>query len=383
MVHLAGDMTGSAPREPALRALRAKHPDLADKLPPLGEALQSGAGVSYTQWEAWLALYHGKLLVIAKAADSAERGPKYKPTDASRAAQAAHLERLKAMGRYPGCTFTSPDNLAKSILSSAILDLLVENIIVQRSGSGADTDIQSGRPYLRLTQYVRRTKLAARDNSEAALLSAYRADVVPLIGRDREMSDLRHWLDDPAAISVRVLVGAGGRGKTRLALELARAASKDGWLAGFASAEELDRFRRQNGIEQWRWDKPVLVIVDYAASRAEQLREWLSELVDASLENRPKLRLLLLERQANRAIGWLASIVGLGDNDNSRAAIALLDPPEPVELSAARRTRVPARGLRDLAQEIERRARCAARLAPTLNSIACWLTANGRAIRSI
>ena len=120
------------------------------------------------------------------------------------------------MGRYPGCTFTSPDNLAKSILSSAILDLLVENVIVQRSGSGANTDIQAGRPYLRLTQYVRRTKLAARDNSEAALLSAYRADVVPLIGRDRQMSDLRHWLDILRPISVRVLVGAGGRGKTRL-----------------------------------------------------------------------------------------------------------------------------------------------------------------------
>ena len=140
-----------------------------------------------------------KLLVIAKAADSAERGPKYMPTDASRAAQAAHLERLKGVGRYPGCTFTSPDNLAKSVLSSAILDLLVENVIVQRSGSGADTDIQSGRPYLRLTQYVRRTKLAVRDSSETALLSAYRADVVPLIGRDQEMNDLRRWLDDRSA----------------------------------------------------------------------------------------------------------------------------------------------------------------------------------------
>jgi hypothetical protein len=46
VVHLAGDMTGSAPGEPALRALRAKYPDLADKLPPLGEALQSGTEVS-------------------------------------------------------------------------------------------------------------------------------------------------------------------------------------------------------------------------------------------------------------------------------------------------------------------------------------------------
>ena len=178
-----------------------------------------------------------------------------------------------------------------------------DNIIVQASGSGVNVTVQSGRPYLRLTQYERRTKLAARDVSETALLSPYRADVVPLIGRDREIGDLRRWLDEEVPISIRVLIGAGGRGKTRLALELARAASKGGWLAGFASADELDRFRHQAGIEQWRWDKPVLVIVDYAASRVEQLRAWLRELVDASLEDCPKLRLLLLERQANRAFG--------------------------------------------------------------------------------
>jgi hypothetical protein len=101
VVHLAGDMTGSAPGEPAPRALRTKYPDLADKLPPLAEALQSGAGVSYTQWEAWLALYHGKPLFIAKAAETAERGPNHMPTDASRAAQAAHLERSKRWTAIP------------------------------------------------------------------------------------------------------------------------------------------------------------------------------------------------------------------------------------------------------------------------------------------
>ena len=130
VVHLAGDMTGSVPGEPTLSALRAKHPDFADRLPLLGEALQSGAGVSYTQWEAWLALYHGKLLFIAKAADSAERGPKYLADDASRAAQAAHLQRLKAMDRRPGCVFVSPDNLAKYVLSSPILDLLAKAEVV-------------------------------------------------------------------------------------------------------------------------------------------------------------------------------------------------------------------------------------------------------------
>ena len=76
VVHLVGDMTGSTPLKRDVDALLAEHSDLFAKLPPLGEAVRDGVGVSYTQWEAWLALYHRKLLVIAKAADKAERnGP--------------------------------------------------------------------------------------------------------------------------------------------------------------------------------------------------------------------------------------------------------------------------------------------------------------------
>ena len=126
VVHLIGNMTGSAPGELALRALRTKYPDLADKLPPLGEALRNGISVSYTQWEAWLALYQDKRLFIAEARDSAKRGPKYAPTDCSCAAQADHLARLKKADRYPGCTFTSPTDPAKHIAYTAILDLLVK-----------------------------------------------------------------------------------------------------------------------------------------------------------------------------------------------------------------------------------------------------------------
>jgi hypothetical protein len=46
------------------------------------------------------------------------------------------------------------------------------------------------------------------------------------------------------------------------------------------------------------------------------------------------LRLLLLVRQAQREIGWLATVLGLGQDDRSRAARSSLDPPEPVELAA-------------------------------------------------
>ena len=68
VVHLVGDMCGAAADERQQQALLAKHPGLPAKLPPLGEALKNGACLPYTQWEAWLALYHGKPLMIAKAA---------------------------------------------------------------------------------------------------------------------------------------------------------------------------------------------------------------------------------------------------------------------------------------------------------------------------
>ena len=70
-----------------------------------------------------------------------------------------------------------------------------DSIIVHSMGSGINVVIQSETPYLRLTQFEPRTKLASREQSDAALLSPYRSDVVPLVGREREMAELRCWLE--------------------------------------------------------------------------------------------------------------------------------------------------------------------------------------------
>jgi predicted ATPase len=48
-----------------------------------------------------------------------------------------------------------------------------------------------------------------------------------LLGRDADVQTLRHWLADPAARLI-TLIGPGGVGKTRLALELARAIAEEG-----------------------------------------------------------------------------------------------------------------------------------------------------------
>jgi hypothetical protein len=127
VVHLVGEMCGAAADAGQQEALVAKYPDLPQHLPPLGGALADGSAIPYTHWEAWLALYHKKPVMIAKAATAAPRGPKYAPTDGSRASQAVHLARLKAFHRYPGCGFETPDDLAKHIAYSAILDLLVKD----------------------------------------------------------------------------------------------------------------------------------------------------------------------------------------------------------------------------------------------------------------
>ena len=48
-----------------------------------------------------------------------------------------------------------------------------------------------------------------------------------LLGRDADVQTLRHWLADPA-VRLITLTGPGGAGKTRLALELARANAAEG-----------------------------------------------------------------------------------------------------------------------------------------------------------
>jgi hypothetical protein len=130
-----------------------------------------------------------------------------------------------------------------------------------------------------LTRYAQRREVRRGENGEfsaADLVTTYTRSI-DLIGREDEKAALWSWLNNGASISVRVLVGSAGRGKTRLALELCETAAATGWRAGFVTSAELRRFRAQN-LAAWGWNAPVLVVVDYAASDAELLHDWLAEL---------------------------------------------------------------------------------------------------------
>ncbi len=90
------------------------------------------------------------------------------------------------------------------------------NIIVQASGSGNTINV-AGLPYLTLISPLR-NKVRAPVKDLDLLDPGVRA--VPLTGRDSDLQSLRDWLEDSRTISVRAVTGAGGSGKTRLALEL-------------------------------------------------------------------------------------------------------------------------------------------------------------------
>jgi hypothetical protein len=120
-----GDMTGAMASPSAVAAIKERYPDIAIRLPPLAEALSAGGPLlSYTQWEAFLALYHRKVLIIGTPNVSAPRDPTYAKIDAETTAQQAHLERLKSCQRYPEIRFANADDLIIEVLRSKLQDIL-------------------------------------------------------------------------------------------------------------------------------------------------------------------------------------------------------------------------------------------------------------------
>ncbi|MFD8997774.1 hypothetical protein, partial [Streptomyces abikoensis] len=127
--------------------------------------------------------------------------------------------------------------------------------------------------------------------SPAALLEARHA-VVPFRGREELLAELRLWCEEPG-LDVRLVHGPGGQGKTRLALELtARLESKRStvvWLKSDAKAEDMAALG----------DTAValLVVLDYAETRVEQLTALLTMVVARPVPT--PFKVLLLARTAD------------------------------------------------------------------------------------
>jgi DNA polymerase III delta prime subunit len=127
--------------------------------------------------------------------------------------------------------------------------------------------------------------------SLAWLLRAER-EVVPFVGRDREVARLKEWCEDEGSVPVRMLTGAGGVGKTRLAEHAMGVLRRAGW-----ECSAVDE-----GLEAGAWEaardgtaRRVLLVVDYAETRtglADLLRSVAREPVKS------RVRVLLVARDA-------------------------------------------------------------------------------------
>jgi hypothetical protein len=202
VIHLVGDMTGSPARPQSLAAIRERYPDLAEKLKPIAECLHPcGPSLSYTQWEAWLALLHGRKLFIATPDAEAPRDGKHVQDPAQIQAQQDHLARLRGMERYPGVTFTSADHLAWNVLRSYILDGLVEARLDHLCPPPTTTGWTWPRPW-DFSGYLREKRQG-------------------FIGRRWLFDAVRAWHGNPVASQALLIVADFGVGKSAFMAELA------------------------------------------------------------------------------------------------------------------------------------------------------------------
>lgn len=126
--------------------------------------------------------------------------------------------------------------------------------------------------------------------------------LVAFTGRRGVLADLRSWRDGPALVSLRLITGPGGTGKTRLAREFIMRSRAAGWIAG--ELRPSDRAGELRSSDQGGdrlspiigATEPVLLVIDDAAAGYHDVVALLRK---AGEERRhPPLRVLVLARTA-------------------------------------------------------------------------------------
>jgi hypothetical protein len=160
----------------------------------------------------------------------------------------------------------------------------------------------------------------------AALLRPDR-QVVGFIDRP-ELGRLREWCDGAEQARLLLLTGAGGVGKTRLAVQLARERETQGWVCRvIRPGEEADAVQAVRAVDSG----PVLLVVDYAETRSG-LAGMLRAIAG---DSGGRLRVLLLARGMGEWWGQLEASTDAAVRALARMAAQVSLTPLPAEAAFA------------------------------------------------
>ncbi|MGW2217548.1 hypothetical protein ACWCSD_21380 [Nonomuraea sp. NPDC001684] len=126
--------------------------------------------------------------------------------------------------------------------------------------------------------------------------------VVPYSGRDGQLAALRAWAGEPAALSVAVVTGRSGTGRTRLAGELCEELREAGWDAGFLALDAALAALSGRAAVSLEAVRPSLVVVESPEPSAPLVGELVRRL--AKHGHNPRVRVLLLAREPGEAEWW-------------------------------------------------------------------------------
>ncbi|HNU27817.1 MAG TPA: tetratricopeptide repeat protein, partial [Sedimentisphaerales bacterium] len=197
------------------------------------------------------------------------------------------------------------------------VERISDSVVCQIAGDGNSVTItHNARSILTLELPAMRARDARKLPSPVLRVLNTYLRATTFVGRHALRDQFVGWLRSGEPFAIRVLTGAGGAGKTRFALELIDAVgantAKAGtrvpagqWCAGFLrEAPELALPKET----AFRLANPVLVVVDYASSLRQVLREWLRFLSLRFSEGSSPIRVLLLDREASVETGWLREL---------------------------------------------------------------------------
>ncbi len=217
VIHLVGDRTGKPdkhgiPGPENLKSLTDKLPDLLSRL---GLSQSDLGSISYTQWEALLAIYHNKPLFIAKPKEKARRDTAPLEGEAGeyqRNLQSQHLQRLRRLERHVAFEFINRYQLVTHIQTN-LSEILPD----------------------------------VRDNpAYATRISPYFPHTIGRLFKGREgwLAKIRRELKRKGSgDSCRIVIrGLGGLGKTRLALEYALGCAHEHSIIHLVSGESEESF---------------------------------------------------------------------------------------------------------------------------------------------